>query len=93
MQYVTIPDTHIAESWYYDPNTFKSYKYKPSGQGIHFLFKFVLYTNRKTQIGIMDVDLIIYVSQSDGKCDINGKTLAWASICNLDQYGRQWMFI
>eukprot|EP01084_Bolivina_argentea_P108964 194757_1 len=33
-QYVTIPDTHIAESWYYDPNTFKSYKYKPSGQGI-----------------------------------------------------------
>eukprot|EP01083_Nonionella_stella_P192630 711935_1 len=69
-QYATIPDTHIAESWYYDPNTFKSYKYKPSGQGI------------------TDADLIIYVSQSDGKCDINGKTLAWASICNLDQYGR-----
>merc|ERR1740123_1818079 len=38
--------------------------------------------------GITDTDLIIYVSYSDAECSSDGQTLAWASICNLDQFGR-----
>ena len=69
-QYTLIPDAHIAESWYYDPVTFKSTKYKKGGNGI------------------ADTDLVIYVSYSNGQCNSDGSTLAWASICNLDQFGR-----
>eukprot|EP01083_Nonionella_stella_P112168 329613_1 len=69
-QYATIPDQHIAESWYYDPLTLKSEPYKPSGTGI------------------ADADLVIYVSYSSGDCAGDGSTLAWASICTLDQFGR-----
>lgn len=36
--------------------------------------------------GIADTDLIIYVSANDTSCGTN--TLAWATSCDIDQYGR-----
>lgn len=43
---------------------------------------------KKSGSGIHDTDLIIYITYSDGQCVNGGDTLAWASICNIDQNGR-----
>ena len=40
------------------------------------------------QKGIDDTDLVIYITFTDHECQSDGSTLAWASTCNLDQYGR-----
>ena len=38
--------------------------------------------------GVDNTDLVIYVTYTDNECASDGSTLAWASTCNLDQYGR-----
>ena len=42
-QYATIPDEHMAESWYYDQTTKKSTLYKSAGPGISNYFYFYIF--------------------------------------------------